>query len=155
MGNLVIDNPNQAISELVSDNEYLVVATSHNTRRAYRADIAHFEKMGGKLPATSQMVASYLKQCATQYNPRTISRRFTAIRQWHKLQCGSAKDPTQYPLVAKTMRGTARLHGKPRRAAPSTTIKRARSNFSLFIREHFYHFHYAAVLQLRQAEIWW
>ena len=73
-------------ARLESDSSiYVQAATSHNTRRAYQADIADFLKKGGALPATPQLVESYLKKCAATYNPRTLRRRLTALRQWHKL----------------------------------------------------------------------
>ncbi len=61
----------------------------------------------------NEYVVAYLKLCAVQCNPRKSSRRLSAIRQWHKLQSNAVTDPTQHLLVAKTMRGIARLHGKP------------------------------------------
>jgi site-specific recombinase XerD len=103
----IIEKQGSDLSDLLIDNEYIHAATSDNTRRAYRADVEHFESMGGKLPATAQMVASYLKECADKHNPRTLSRRLTAIRQWHKLRGHTIKDPTQSPIVIKTMRGIA------------------------------------------------
>ena len=103
------------------DDGYIQAATSDNTRRAYQADIEHFEKIGGQLPATPESVAAYLRQCATSHNPRTLVRRLTAIRQWHKLQ--GVTDPTQSPLVIKTMRGIARIHGRPKRQASALRLK--------------------------------
>lgn len=64
-----------------------------------------------------------IKECASQHNPRTLNRRLTAIRQWHKLRGDTIKDPTQSPIVTKTMRGIARLHGKPRRQALALRLK--------------------------------
>ena len=93
------------------DNEYIHAATSDNTRRAYRADIEHFESAGGRLPATDKMIERYLLDSANRHNPRTLSRRLIAIRHWHKLK--GLSDPTDSPLVTKTMRCVARLRGKP------------------------------------------
>lgn len=123
MDNLIIEAEGKALSDTLIDNEYVHAATSDNTRRAYQADVEHFIKMGGELPATPKMVASYLKECAGKINPRTLARRLTAIRQWHKLKGDVVKDPTQDPLVTKTMRGIARLHGKPRRQALALRLK--------------------------------
>jgi len=67
------------------------------------------------LPATPDMVEGYLRQCADELNPRTLTRRITAIRQWHKLS--EHDDPTKHPLVIKTLRGIKRLHGRPRQQA--------------------------------------
>jgi hypothetical protein len=60
-------------------NRYQIAATSDNTRRAYQADIRHFERWGGQLPATTEAVLRYLHAFAETLNPRTLSRRITAI----------------------------------------------------------------------------
>ena len=105
MDNLMIEAEGKAFSDTLIDNEYVHAATSDNTRRAYQTDVEHFIKMSGELPATPQMVASYLKECTDKINPRTLARRLTAIRQWHKLKGDVVKDPTQDPLVTKTIHG--------------------------------------------------
>lgn len=98
-------------------NRYYTAATSDNTRRAYQSDIRHFENWGGKLPATSETVLRYLHAFAKTLNPRTLARRLTAVSQWHKLQ--RFKDPTDDPLVTKTLAGILRVHGRPKnKAAP-------------------------------------
>ena len=94
---------------------YLRAATSDNTREAYQRDVNHFLGQGGQLPATPELIEAYLKQCAPDYNPRTLKRRLIALRQWHQLK--GEKDPTKHPMVTKTMRGIARLHGVPRKQA--------------------------------------
>lgn len=104
-----------------TDNNYVHAATSENTRLAYQADIDHFLSQGYVLPATPEAVERYLRECANQYNPRTLIRRVTAFRQWHKLK--GIEDPTQSPLVAKTMRGIARLHGRPKKQAVALRLK--------------------------------
>ncbi|MCW5590075.1 MAG: tyrosine-type recombinase/integrase [Legionellales bacterium] len=97
------------------DSDYIQAATSPNTREAYQRDVEHFLREGGQLPATPVMVEAYLRKLAPDYNPRTLIRRLTALRQWHKLK--GAPDPTKSPLVTKTMRGIARLHGRPKQQA--------------------------------------
>lgn len=104
-----------SLSESELDSDYIKAATSDNTRLAYQSDIEHFMNKGGALPATPQMVEMYLRNCATDFNPRTLVRRLTALRQWHKLK--GVADPTTSSLVVKTMRGIARLHGKPKQQA--------------------------------------
>ncbi|MEH6528304.1 MAG: hypothetical protein V7723_19730 [Sneathiella sp.] len=44
---------------------YVEDAISPNTRRAYNSDLAHFTNWGGTIPATKEMVASYLADRAT------------------------------------------------------------------------------------------
>lgn len=96
-------------------NTYIHAATSDNTRRSYQSDIEHFLRAGFELPASAENIEEYLKLCADAYNPRTLVRRITALRQWHRFQ-GTA-DPTDTPLVRKTMQGIARLHGTPKKQA--------------------------------------
>ena len=108
--------PQQAV-----DAYYISAATSDNTRAAYQADIADFLKKGGALPATAQDIEAYLKKCAPHYNPRTLVRRLTALRQWHKLK--GVDDPTASPMVRKTLRGIARLHGRPKTQAAALRLE--------------------------------
>lgn len=97
-------------------NRYQIAATSDNTRRAYKADIRHFETWGGQLPATTESILRYLHAFAKILNPRTLSRHITALKQWHRYQ--RLADPTDAPIVGKTLTGIARLHGKPKDKAP-------------------------------------
>jgi integrase len=101
---------------ILLSNRYQIAATSDNTRRAYQADIRHFENWGGQLPATTEAVLRYLHAFAETLNPRTLSRRITAIKQWHRYQ--RLADPTEAPIVSKTLIGITRLHGKPKDKAP-------------------------------------
>ncbi len=94
---------------------YVQAATADNTRRAYRAGIKHFMEQGNELPATPDMVVNYLKALATSHNPRTLEQRMVHVRQWHRLS--GHPDPTQDPVVKKTMRGIARLHGQAKHQA--------------------------------------
>lgn len=98
------------------NNRYQVAATSDNTRRAYQADIRHFEAWGGPLPATTDAILRYLHAFADTLNPRTLSRHVTALKQWHRYQ--QFPDPTDFPIVSKTLTGIARIHGKPKEKAP-------------------------------------
>lgn len=107
---LPIDNPTPL------SNRYQIAATSDNTRRAYQADIRHFETWGGQLPATTEAILRYLHTFAETLNPRTLSRHITALKQWHRYQ--QFFDPTDAPIVSKTLTGIARIHGKPKDKAP-------------------------------------
>jgi len=119
MDNLQLKPPEGGLPQI--DDAYISAATSQNTRIAYQIDVDHFMKEGGVLPATPEQVEAYLKHCAHRYNPRTLIRRMTALRQWHRLK--GEKDPTADPLVVKTMRGIARLHGRPRQQAAALKLK--------------------------------
>jgi integrase len=98
-------------------NPYLAAATSDNTRKAYRSDINHYEKSGGILPATPELIVHYLQIFATKLNSRTLSRRIIALKHWHQYQ--GFPDPTVHPVVIKTMIGISRVHGKPKEKAPA------------------------------------
>ena len=98
---------------------YIHAATSNNTRIAYQADIRHFIHWGGFLPTSSDVILDYLRHHAKMLNPRTLSRRLTAIKNWHLYQ-GFA-DPTAHPIVRKTLAGIRNVHGRPKdRATPFT-----------------------------------
>lgn len=96
-------------------NPYIHAASAQKTRDAYRADIQHYEQSGGLLPATVESVLTYLQGFAAKLNPRTLSRRLTALKNWHIYQ-GFA-DPTAHPAVRKTLRGIHNTYGKPRTKA--------------------------------------
>lgn len=118
---LTIENEETQITGLTPwiANPYIHAATSQNTRKAYRSDIHHYERWGGKLPATPEMIVQYLQHFAPTLNPRTLSRRITAISHWHTYQ--EFQDPTKHPLIAKTLAGIARVHGRPKEKAPPLT----------------------------------
>lgn len=101
---------------VTTPTNYLAAATSPNTRRAYQADIHHFEKWGGRLPANRDSILRYLHAFATTLNPRTLARRLTALKNWHDYQ--NFPDPTAHPSVSKTLAGIMRTHGKPKEKAP-------------------------------------
>ncbi|MFZ2316111.1 MAG: site-specific integrase [Gammaproteobacteria bacterium] len=109
-----------AISPATSlNNPYIALATSDNTRRAYRHDIRHFETWGGRLPAQTAQIAQYLEAHAATFNPHTLARRLIALRHWHAYQ-GFA-DPTAHAVIQKTMKGIQRVHGKPTQKAHALT----------------------------------
>ena len=112
---LILRNVEQPIA-IPFTNPYITAATSQNTRRAYQADIRHFEKWGGQLPASTDTILLYLQAFAKELNPRTLSRRLTALKNWHVYQ--GFLDPTLHPSVSKTLAGIMRTHGKPKDKAP-------------------------------------
>lgn len=103
------------------NNTYIKAATSDNTRRAYQSDIRHFERWGGKLPASPEIVIKYLQSFAAQLNARTLARRLIALRHWHEYQ--SFPDPTSHLAVKKTLIGITRIHGKPKEKARSLSLE--------------------------------
>lgn len=102
--NLIVKGTLLPVSTIAPlSNRYQIAATSDNTRRAYQADIRHYETWGGQLPATTEAILRYLHAFADTLNPRTLSRRITALKQWHRYQ--HFPDPTQVPIVGKTLTG--------------------------------------------------
>jgi integrase len=94
-------------------------ATSPNTRRAYRSDLAHFLANGGGLPASANEVAAYLARYAGQLAIATLARRLVAVGRAHTSL--GLKNPCQAELVRLTLRGIRRTYGRPQRQALALT----------------------------------
>lgn len=112
------DNP---LALQARQRHYIQTATADNTRSTYQSAIRHFERWGGRLPADELTIIRYLLAYAEQLNPRTLSLRLTALRQWHRLQ--RFVDPTDTPEVRKTLLGIERTHGQPKRKARVFTLE--------------------------------
>lgn len=102
------------------ENPYIHASTSQNTRTAYQADIRHFIRWGGMLPCTPEIILRYLQAHAPTLNPRTLSRRLTALKHWHTYQ--GFIDPTTHPAIRKTLVGIKNIHGKPKDKALPLTL---------------------------------
>jgi len=118
---LIIDQAEDSVLAQPESSEYIHLATSENTRRAYRSDINHFLNAGRRLPATVEALVEYLEASAYQVNVRTLKRRIIAIRQWHKL--AGHPDPTDHDSVRKTLKGITRKHGVPKQQALAMTLQ--------------------------------
>ena len=92
---------------------YLRYAVSDSTRRAYKADLNHFLGWGARIPATPECIAEYLAVHANTLSIATLTRRLVAISKAHTIQ--GMGSPTCSPLVAMTMKGIRRRHGRPQR----------------------------------------
>jgi len=99
-------------------DDYIHAATRDNTRRSYRAAVAHFEvEWGGFLPATADSISKYLADHAGMLANSTLKQRLSALGQWHVDQ--GFPDPTKAPIVRKVMRGIQELHpAQEKRAKP-------------------------------------
>jgi len=106
---------------LVLQQNYIIAATSTNTRKAYQQDIRHFVAWGGLLPTTPDVVVQYLEYYAAKLNSRTLIRRVTALKNWHLYQ--NFSDSTGHPLVRKTLTGIQNIHGKPKDKAAALQVK--------------------------------
>ncbi|MDB6096737.1 MAG: integrase family protein [Francisellaceae bacterium] len=117
---LSIKTQNSSLSPSNNSINYIEAATSENTRKAYRFDIKHFENWGGLLPATSESILQYLHTYAPLLKHSTLSRRLIAIKHWHEYQ--GFNDPTQHPLIKKTLIGIRKIHGTPKNKAQAITL---------------------------------
>jgi integrase len=99
--------------------QFVQAATSANTRRAYRSDLAHFLSNGGCFPATAANVAAYLARFGGGLAVATLARRLVAIGRAHTSQ--ELKNPCQAELVRLTLRGIRRTYGRPQRQALALT----------------------------------
>lgn len=101
---------------------YAKAADSANTRRAYRADWAHFVDwcMTARLPslpATPETVAAYIADHAKTHAPSTLTRRLSAITRAHHT-ARHLDFSSSHPVVRATMRGIRKERGSgPRQAA--------------------------------------
>jgi integrase len=115
------DPQHRALEQATLAYTYAHIATSANTRKAYRADVRHFIAWGGVLPTTPDMIIRYLEAHAQTLNPKTLKRRLTAIKNWHLYQ--EFKDPTTHPLIRKTLSGISRAHGRALEKAKALSVE--------------------------------
>ena len=94
-------------------SDYLRASLSDNTRRAYRSDLNQFLSWGGTIPASPEMVATYLAAHAGTHKIATLARRLVTIGKAHSAQ--GLQSPTDSELVRATMRGIRRTNGSAQR----------------------------------------
>ena len=82
---------------------------SEHTRKAYRADLAHFSDWGGELPASADLVARYLADHADTLAPSSLARRVATLSKVHEANGWS--NPCRSEIVRATMRGIKRVKG--------------------------------------------
>ncbi len=82
---------------------------SANTRKAYRADLAHFSDWGGVLPASADLVARYLADHADTLAPSSLARRVATLSKLH--EANGWPNPCRSEIVRATMRGIKRVKG--------------------------------------------
>ena len=95
--------------------EMLNNSLSENTKRGYRADIAHFAATGRTIPSTPEVVAEYLAESVGVFAVATMERRLSAISKAHAAM--GADDPTKSEIVRATLRGIRRTVGIRQRQA--------------------------------------
>ena len=96
-----------------SVSDYLRASLSDNSRRAYRSDLSHFLQWGGIIPASPELVATYIAAHADLHAVATLSRRLVSIGKAHTAQ--GLSTPTDTELVRATLRGIRRTHGSAQR----------------------------------------
>ncbi len=101
--------PPKAVIDLVS------YSISESTKRAYRADLRHFEATGRTIPASPANVATYLAEMAGPFAVATIERRLASLAKAHRSLGHS--NPCEAELVRSTMRGIRRSFGTKQRQA--------------------------------------
>lgn len=101
--------PPKAVLDLVSHS------ISESTKRAYRADLQHFEATGRTIPASPADVATYLAEMAGHFAVATIERRLASLAKAHR--SSGHENPCEAELVRLTMRGIRRTLGAKQRQA--------------------------------------
>src|SRR5437763_2954962 len=94
---------------------YVCDSLSPNTRRAYLSDLAEFERWGGSIPASPEVVASYLADRADTLAVATLVRHLASISKAHEAR--GLPNPTRSELVRATLRGIRRTRGCAQREA--------------------------------------
>lgn len=108
-----INCTNLSSSILPRVSDYLRASLSDNSRRSYRSDLTQFISWGGTIPASPELVATYLAAHADKHAVATLSRRLVSISKAHTVQ--GLPTPTDTELVRATLRGIRRTHGSSQR----------------------------------------
>jgi site-specific recombinase XerD len=94
---------------------YVHASKAQSTLRGYQSDWRDFcawcESRGGlcPLPATADVVAAYLAECAGHLKPGSIQRRLNAIAEAHK--AAGLDSPTHAAIVRNVLKGIRRTLG--------------------------------------------
>lgn len=106
-----IKSSSAALSELV--DTYSAAAQSSATQRSYDADLRHFKRHGGTIPASADMIAAYLAAFAGKSAVATLQHRLIAIHRAHTDH--NIPSPVMDRLVKRTMQGIRRTFGTVQR----------------------------------------
>src|ERR1019366_2903249 len=105
--------------------EYIRASKAASTLRGYRSDWRDFcawceAHSIHSLPASPEIVAVYIAECAEHLKVGSIQRRLNAIAEAHKAT--GLESPTHSSIVANTMKGIRRTKGTaPIQKAPALT----------------------------------
>lgn len=97
--------------------EYISATKSKNTRTTYQSALRQFEKWGGHLPTTPDIIKAYLLEQAKRISPRTLDIHLSAISYFHEQHHPDHPNPTRDVSVRDIMEGIRRVHGRPKRKA--------------------------------------
>jgi len=94
--------------------DFIRASKAESTIRGYRADWRNFcgwceTNHLGPLPASPEVVASYIAECAGRLKVGSIQRRLNAIAEAHKAV--GVDSPTHHAMVTNTMKGIRRTKG--------------------------------------------
>lgn len=120
MKNTMIDSRHSKRNVSPQVQQYLQASLSENTRRAYRNDIEHFLKWGGRIPASPERVASYLAEHATKLSYGTLCRRVVAIGRAHTVK--RLPSPAHSEMVKATLHGIRRTTQRVQRRVRPTLL---------------------------------
>lgn len=120
MKNTMIDARHSKRNVSPQVQQYLQASLSENTRRAYRNDIEHFLKWGGRIPASPERVASYLAEHAMKLSYGTLCRRVVAIGRAHTVK--RLPSPAHSEMVKATLHGIRRTTGRVQRRVRPTLL---------------------------------
>ncbi len=109
-----------ALRDLVS--AFVQNSLAENTRRAYEADLAGFIRWGGSVPASPELVASFLAWHATSRAISTLRRSLASLSRLHRAR--QLPDPVSSELVKATMRGIRRSQVSPDGCGPAKPLLR-------------------------------
>jgi integrase len=112
-----LDGSESSAINCTTDRVAMLIRDSlaENTRRAYQSDLAEFERWGGSIPASPEVVASYLADRADMLAVATLVRHLASISKAH--QARGLPNPTGSELVRATLRGIRRTRGCAQREA--------------------------------------
>lgn len=106
---------NENTSPPVTVLDYLSLSLSEASKRAYQADMRHFQEWGGTLPSSPAQVAQYLASHAQTHKVATLRRWVASLSKAHQL--AGMVNPVNSGLVKAALRGICRSRGTARREA--------------------------------------
>lgn len=112
---MTIDQIEAQTGLAASIRPFLTQSLSDASRRAYRADMRHFEASGRSIPCPPESVAAYLAEMASSHAVASIQRRLAALAKAHR--AAGFLDPTKAEIVKATLRGIRRTLGMAQREA--------------------------------------